>query len=122
MNIAIVIDDCELLKISLSKVLSCYMDEFYFYTNVSDALNKLKHVRGNDQYLFLVDLETVTSEGMDAIIRAMPKPFSEIILLTSLPPTYVSKDASKPEVLRLFTKPFIMNELERYIKTYISKT
>jgi FixJ family two-component response regulator len=109
--VVIVVDDCELIKMSLSKILPHSEDTVQFYDNLSDVLQMLKQIKGMERLFFVVDLELVGPNGVDELISLMPKDHSHLVLLTSLPYTYVEKEAKRPEILKLFTKPFNLNEL-----------
>lgn len=119
--VIIVIDDCELIKLSLSKILPDSAGSVKYYDNLPDALKALKLDKGTEKYFFVADLELVGPNGVDELIRLTPDNRSHLVLLTSMPYAYVEKEAKRPGVLKLFTKPFNLIELSDIITQTNSK-
>jgi DNA-binding NtrC family response regulator len=111
----VIIDDCELIKFSLLKILPDYSGAIRFYCNLSDALKELKIVREREKYIFILDLELVTHNGISELIGIMPQGYCDIILLTSMPLAHVEKEMDDKRIVKIFTKPFNVQELTETI-------
>ncbi len=111
----VIIDDCELIKFSLLKILPDYSGSIQFYYNFSDALKELKIVRERKKYIFILDLELVTHNGISELISIMPQGCCDIILLTSMPIAHVEKEMYDKRIVKIFTKPFNVKELTQTI-------
>ncbi len=60
----IIIDDCELIKVSLLKILPDYSGSIQYYNNLLDVLKELKKVNELKKHIFIPDLELVTCNGV----------------------------------------------------------
>ncbi|MCL4467343.1 MAG: hypothetical protein M1591_00220 [Deltaproteobacteria bacterium] len=111
----VIIDDCELIKLSLLKTLPDYAPAFQFYDNLSAALKELKEVKSQQKYIFILDLEIVTHNGIREITETMAKDCCDIIVLTSMPLAHVEKETGGMNIVKIFTKPFNVRELTEAI-------
>ena len=111
----VIIDDCELIKLSLLKTLPDYAPAFQFYDNLSAALKELKEGKSQQQYIFILDLEIVTHNGIREITETMAKDCCDIIVLTSMPLAHVEKETGGMNIVKIFTKPFNVRELTEAI-------
>ena len=111
----VIIDDCELIKLSLLKTLPDYAHAFQFYDNLSDALKELKGGQSPQKYIFILDLEIVTHNGILEITGTMAKDCCDIIVLTSMPLAHVEKEIVGMNIVKIFTKPFNVKELTEAI-------
>ncbi len=111
----VIIDDCELIKLSLLKTLPDYAPAFQFYDNLSAALKELKGAQSPQKYIFILDLEIVTHNGIREIMETMAKDCCDIIVLTSMPLAHVEKETGGMNIVKIFTKPFNVKELTETI-------
>ncbi len=111
----VIIDDCELIKLSLLKILPHYANSVEFYDNLSAALKVLRAVKEQKRYIFIVDLELVTHNGIQELIGIMPQGCYDIILLTSMPLAHVENEKDEKGVVKIFSKPFNVQELTETI-------
>jgi DNA-binding NtrC family response regulator len=107
----VIVDECELIKVSLEKVLKGYRGNIWFYYTLEDALNAFKVSKKQKSYIFLLDLEVVTYNGLQQLMSVIPKDQCKIILLTSMPITYVEKAINRECISGIFAKPFNVKEL-----------
>ncbi len=117
-NIIVVIDDCELLKWSLMKILPHYADTIQYYDNLLDALQALNQAK-DTRYILIVDLEIATLSGINTLIKKLAVDRYNLILLTSMLSAYNEQDIHCQGVVKIFTKPFNINELTDLILTLI---
>ena len=111
----VIIDDCELIKLSLLKTLPDYASAFQFYDNLSAALKELRQAQSKQKYIFVLDLEIVTQDGIREITGILPKDCCDIIVLTSMPLAHVEKETGVMTIGKIFTKPFNVRELTEEI-------
>ena len=111
----VIIDDCELIKLSLLKTLPDYAPAFQFYDNLSAALKELKGGQSTQKYIFILDLEIVTHDGIREITGTIAKDCCDIIVLTSMPLAHVEKETGGMNIVKIFTKPFNVRELTEAI-------
>lgn len=111
----VIIDDCELIKLSLLKTLPDYAPAFQFYDNLPAALKDVKGTQGQQKYIFILDLEIVTHDGIREITETIPKDCCDIIVLTSMPLPHVEKETGGMDIVKIFTKPFNVRELTEAI-------
>lgn len=111
----VIVDECELIKISLMKMLNRYEGRIWFYYKLTDALKALKADKKQKRYIFILDLEVVTYNGIKQLISTLPKDYCKIILLTSMPIPYVEKTVNKECISKIFTKPFNVKELSEVV-------
>ena len=111
----VIIDDCELIKLSLLKTLPDYAPAFQFYDNLSAALKELRQAQSKQKYIFVLDLEIVTQDGIREITGILPRDYCDIIVLTSMPLAHVEIETGGVTVGKIFTKPFNVRELTEEI-------
>ncbi len=111
-----IIDDCELIWLSLSKILPDYRDSFRFYNDIKEALKMMDAMKDVKNQLIIVDMELASVDGIQKLMSMMPHHDYHIILLTSLPLSFIEKQISKLDITRIFTKPFNISELANLIK------
>lgn len=111
----IIIDDCELIKVSLLKILPDYSGSIQYYNNLLDVLKELKKVNELKKHIFIPDLELVTCNGVRELTRTMPQNYYDIILLTSMPLSHTEKEVDGIKIAKIFTKPFNFRELSETI-------
>lgn len=114
-NTIVVVDDCELLKWSLMKVLPHYADIIQYYDNISDAQEAAAKLEDSGVYIYIIDLEVASLSGIETLMCTMPQNRCHVILLTSVLSEYSEADIKKRGVLKIFTKPFNVSELANLI-------
>ncbi|MGC8579726.1 MAG: hypothetical protein ACP5JP_07070 [bacterium] len=115
----VIIDECELIKISLIKMLPEYANLIMFYDNLEDALKALGDIKELRRYIFIVDLEVTANEGVKELTKRVPQKYYSIIILTSMPVDYVENILHEEGIARIFVKPFNVKELcETITKLY----
>lgn len=110
-NYIIIVDECELIKVSLVKMLPEYADFILFFNNLKDALDTLSNIKELKRYIFIVDLEVATNDGVKELIKGLPNNYISIILLTSMPVDYVKNIIHEKEIAKIFVKPFNVKQL-----------